>query len=210
MAETLDQASITRLAIENVLRSLRTCEPGRITKVRAKTVDVQPIMRIAIPRGEDLPPLVETCPVIQSCPVFILGGGNVSIRHPIAVGDDVLIVFSGRDPATWFNSGNSPIAPGDNRTHGLSGAIVLAGLKHLAAMPAFPSHLEFHNGSMQVTITSTTMDVGGTSKHAAIAEDCSTNFTAIKGALDTIAAAVPVSHTYIPSSVASAKLRMGG
>ena len=58
-------------------------------------------------------------PLFQDVPVHFPGGGNVTTTHPVAVGDEGLIIFSSRPQDAWHQSGGVQM-PIDDRMHSMS------------------------------------------------------------------------------------------
>jgi len=74
-------------------------------------------------------------PVLQDCPVFVLGGLGSLVTVPINAGDPCLVVFGDRDIDNWFATGNV-VAPNSLRAHDLSDGFVLVGFRNLTASVA--------------------------------------------------------------------------
>ncbi len=71
-------------------------------------------------------------PVLQDCPVFVLGGLGSLITVPIAAGDPCLVVFADRDSDNWATTGNQ-VAPNTKRAHDLSDGFAIVGFRNLTA-----------------------------------------------------------------------------
>lgn len=67
-------------------------------------------------------------PLLGTCPVICLGGGNTAMTFPITTGDDCLVFFNDRDMDNWY-SGSSTSGVNTPRMHSISDAIVLVGLR---------------------------------------------------------------------------------
>lgn len=70
-------------------------------------------------------------PLLVDCPVIVLGGGNGSLRLPIAAGDGCLVLFNDRDIDNWFSGSENAILNTD-RKHSFSDSIAIVGLRSLA------------------------------------------------------------------------------
>lgn len=103
-------------ATESALEEILTWVPGRVVRYDAATqqVDVQPI-----PKDRHFDEagntVVTTRPVVPSVPVAFPGGGGLTITFPIAVGDVVVLLFSGVSIDKWTRSGSD--AEHDPETH---------------------------------------------------------------------------------------------
>lgn len=174
MSEELTTAELFRLAIESRLVDLHVAMPAKVTRydVAKQVVDVQPVLMRSVPRGEDLPPLVERLPVIQSVPVIFPRGGGFFMALPLVAGDYVLLVFPERDIGQWRVTGSDDVNPGDQRLHPLAGAVALPGIfkADSALQSASATALTFGaDGGLVVTVTDSTMGVGGDSEAVALA-----------------------------------------
>lgn len=69
-------------------------------------------------------------PLLIKCPVVILQGGGGYLTFPIKKGDTGLVFFSDREIDTWLNTGQISY-PHNLRTHDLSDAIFLGGIRNL-------------------------------------------------------------------------------
>lgn len=67
-------------------------------------------------------------PLLVSCPVVFLGGGQAALTFPVQAGDECLILFNDRDFQVWL-SGDSNNMPSTGRLHSLSDAICLVGVR---------------------------------------------------------------------------------
>lgn len=69
-------------------------------------------------------------PVLQDCPVFVLGGNAGIITAPVSPGDSCLVIFGDRDIDNWFTTGNV-VAPNSLRAHDLSDGFAIVGFRNL-------------------------------------------------------------------------------
>ncbi len=120
IAEVLNDA--TEAARDDVLTWL----PATVTRYDAATqqVDAQPIQK-ARHYDEDGVAVVEARPVVTGVPVAFPGGGGLTVTFPIAVGDVVVLLYSGVSVDKWLRSGSD--SPQDPEFHGRhSGADAVA------------------------------------------------------------------------------------
>ncbi len=69
-------------------------------------------------------------PVIQDCPLIVLGGGNTRITFPVKAGDQCLLLFNDRDIDTWYQ-GSTTSPNSTPRLHSFSDCIALIGPNNL-------------------------------------------------------------------------------
>lgn len=126
-----------------------------------------------------------TLPVLPDCPV-VWPRGNGQHWHPgLAAGDEVLLVISTLDPATWHRTGSVSKAADVRRNHPA----------HAFAVPGVGSRGRALGATLGGKIQR--LEVGGTADAAVLASTLHTQLVAIKAALDAIAAAVPVANPYV-------------
>lgn len=89
-------------------------------------------IRMALKQVDSIAPdgtknLVEH-PLVLQCPVYTMFGGQSFINMPIAVGDTCIVFFGDREIDNWLYNGGvqTPTTP---RTHDISDAIALVGIK---------------------------------------------------------------------------------
>lgn len=130
MPETPTWADVINRAITSKLSDVHVAMPGRVHAYSASrnTVDVAPQYTRSVER-EDGSFADEDLPIIPDVPIAWPrgGGGSFFITWPLSVGDPVLIVFCEKDLGVWRERGE-PGTTGDQRTHGLSGAVAYPGL----------------------------------------------------------------------------------
>jgi hypothetical protein len=104
--------------------------PARVEKYTANPpkVDVKPLIKDTMVDDEGNQ-IAISVPIIQSVPVHFPGGGKFRITFPIAVGDEVLLIFSERSIDKWAVLGGE-VDPKDPRRHALSDAIAIPGLRN--------------------------------------------------------------------------------
>ena len=69
-------------------------------------------------------------PLLAAVPVHHPGGGGVTHTFPIKAADEILSVIASRPPDTWLQQGGTS-APMSTRTHSLSDAIAIPGLRSM-------------------------------------------------------------------------------
>jgi hypothetical protein len=177
---------------ENRVAQIWTALPGivRSYDAAAQTASVQPAVQ-DFQESEDGERTDRSCPLVTDVPVCWTGGSGQYWHPGLAAGDEVLLVFSTLDPSGWHRSGSVSKAA-DLRRHHISHAFAIPGATSRGrALPATPG------AKIQ------RLEVGGTADAVVLAATLRAELTLIKAALDTIAAAVPVSHSYVVPSLAS-------
>lgn len=91
-----------------------------------QTVDVQPVVK-GQRLHSDLSVSEFVPPLLLDVPLVFFQGGNYTITVPVAVGDEVLVVFTDSDYSAWWQSGGVQ-NPQRLRKHNLSNAIAIAGV----------------------------------------------------------------------------------
>jgi hypothetical protein len=106
--------------------------PGRVQSydAAAQTVVVEPMTK-KVSRDADDTRIVDILPVLAGIPVSWLRGGGYFLSMPLEAGDGGLIVFTDTDIGAWRDSG-AVADPGDERRHGLGGAVFVPGLETVA------------------------------------------------------------------------------
>lgn len=116
-----------RLVVEGHLARLWTALPGLVAAVNltAQTVSVQPAIRGEITDSRGIKQPV-TMPLLVDVPIVWPRAGGFAVTFPVAVGDEVLVVFSARCIDAWWQNGGIG-NPAESRTHDLSdGFAILA------------------------------------------------------------------------------------
>lgn len=127
-AERLDDPEESlRLATENAQSRIWTAMPGAVAAVNltAQTVSVQPAIQGSI-TGPDGVSQNVNLPLLVDVPIVWPRAGGFALTFPIAVGDEVLVVFASRCIDSWWQSGGIG-AQAEARMHDLSdGFAILA------------------------------------------------------------------------------------
>jgi hypothetical protein len=91
-------------------------------------------------------------PLLQDCPVVMLGGSGARLSFPIAKGDECLILFNDRNIDDWHYSGQKRVPP-DGRAHSLSDGIAIVGIANALTASLTPSNsVCLDGGSKKVAI----------------------------------------------------------
>lgn len=122
-----DEQEALRMAMDGRLSRLWTCLPGQVISVNLQdnTLEIQPTIQgqIQLPDGSyqyvNLPPLPDV-------PICFPNAGGFVLTLPIAIGDEVLVVFSARCIDAWWQSSGVG-KPMESRMHDLSDAFAIPG-----------------------------------------------------------------------------------
>ena len=120
-----------QIALKQAQANLHTSTIGRVVKVNAKTVDVQPVINRKVD-GKDI-----KLPVFVEVPVMHLHGGASYTAYPIDVGDYALLIFTERCFDNWYN-GRDETLPLEFRMHDYSDAVAIVGLYNRAGEITIP------------------------------------------------------------------------
>lgn len=93
------------------------------------TISAQPTIQAAVSDQNGNVRLVNL-PLLPDVPIVFPSAGGFTITMPIAVGDEVLCIFSSRAIDSWFQSGGIQ-APIESRMHDLSDGFAIPGPKSL-------------------------------------------------------------------------------
>lgn len=152
-----DPEESLRLALENAQANLWTATPGIVAAVNlaAQTVSVQPAIQGTLTNPDGSTQNVNL-PVLVDVPIVWPRAGGFALTFPIAVGDEVLVVFASRCIDSWWQSGGVGI-PAEARMHDLSdGFAILAPTsqsKKFANVSSTNVQLRDSAGSTYVEIT---------------------------------------------------------
>ena len=143
-------AKVIQSAIDARLMSLHTCLPAIVTAYDSETqrATVQPEIRRKYITDEvvDLPP-------IQDVPVVWPRGGGAVLHFPLAVGDQVMLVFSERSIDEWKESGGQ-VLPEEFRKFDLSDAFAIPGgypFSNPATVDGENVQLKYGNAELKMT-----------------------------------------------------------
>lgn len=126
-----DETESMRIAIQGLIAGLQTALPGIVQSFNptACTAVVQPSVKALVTNALGVATPVNL-PLLLDCPVQFPGGGGCTLTFPLAVGDEVLIVFASRCIDAWWQSGGvQPQA--EFRMHDLSDGFVIPRVRSL-------------------------------------------------------------------------------
>lgn len=131
-------AEVIRISLEAFAQGLMVSRPGRVVAIDAalQCVDVLPLLqeRTVLEDGSEQN---ERMPVVSRCPIVFPGGGGFRLSFPVAVGDQVLLLWTDRALDKWKQHGDE-VDPIDLRRHHISDAIALVGLMDFGHATAVP------------------------------------------------------------------------
>ncbi len=162
IGETPTLADVIEFTLEDALVHAHFCIPGKVQSYdpATETVSVIPMTKRVSRDGDDNR-IVDVPPVLASVPVAWTRGGGYFLRMPLAAGDSGTILFPDFDLGSWLHSGQVS-DPGDERAHGIGGAIFLPGLETAArALAEATGHLVLGKESgPQIHIDASTVQLG--------------------------------------------------
>ena len=137
--------------------------PGRVKSYDAtkQTAVIEPMVKL-VWRTADDERVVDTLPVLPDVPVAWPRGGGYFLHLPLAAGDGGLILVTDTDIGAWRETGQVS-DPGDERRHGLGGAVFYPGLETVARalLDASAGHLVLgKDGGPAVHIDGSTVQLG--------------------------------------------------
>ncbi|MCP3921256.1 MAG: hypothetical protein GY714_01595 [Desulfobacterales bacterium] len=146
MSTTLSDLILQYIELEQA--ELFTAIPATVVDVSLleseNTISVQPALNN--PDGT-------TLPILQDIPVIWPSGGGSIITFPVAVDDDVLIVFSMRSIVEFQLSEEGTVDPYDSRLHNISDGYCLVGVFRDNNHPSpNPTDLEIKYKGSEITI----------------------------------------------------------
>lgn len=104
-------------------------------------------------------------PILGGVPVLFPSGSTYSIQYPLLPGDPVLVVFCSIAIEDWIQRGGPDVTPSSSRTHGLSDAVAIPGVRPLSQplLPAPVNTLSMGGAAMSIVIDDTglTVEIGG-------------------------------------------------
>lgn len=168
LTTVMDDAILTALA------NTHTILIAKVVTIKAKTIDVQPVIqRVVDGQPVNLPVFVDVPPV------FMQGGSSYD-AHPISANDYCLLLISERCFDRWY-AGDDNVPPLEFRMHDYSDGFALVGVNPASMAKTIPTTIErfgdstvtgawVHTGSYALTgplnvtgnTDSLTYSVGGT------------------------------------------------
>lgn len=107
-----------------------TALPGKIVKINAAamTCEVEPSIQARL-RNFDGTYSWVSIPVLPDVPLVFPGGGGFTLTFPIAIGDEVLVIFASRCIDSWWASGHGDHGrvQAELRMHDLSDGFAIVG-----------------------------------------------------------------------------------
>jgi hypothetical protein len=145
-----------RDVINDRLRQVNTCLPGRISSYNAATrkADVQPLIKEKFADGQIL-----SLPRIPNVPVVMPGNSDAGLVLPIGEGDPVMLLFSQRSMDRWLTQGGEQESA-DIRMHALSDAIAIPGLFSFDVSHSDGNGVVLKNGNILIRLHSSTVAIG--------------------------------------------------
>lgn len=128
IADSPELATVIRNAISARLVDVHTAMPAKVQSYDSdsQTADIEPELS-RIVRDAAGVRSTETLPIIPCVPVAFPGAGGFFVAFPVQAGDTGLLIFNEYAIDRW--RADAPGDPGDERRHGLSGAVFIPGLK---------------------------------------------------------------------------------
>lgn len=122
-----DEQEALRMAMDGRLSTVWTATPGIVTKVdlSSMTVEVQPAIQGRVQNPDGSYQFVNL-PLLVDVPVVFPRAGGFILTLPIAVGDEVLVVFASRCIDSWWQNGGVGV-PMEMRMHDLSDGFAIPG-----------------------------------------------------------------------------------
>ena len=170
------------LSVRRHLDGLFTAFPARVKEysVATQKCDADPQIHHTF-IGADGERISEVMPRLTDVPVMFPRGGGFGVTFPIQTGDYVLIVVSQFSLGLWLTNAQKG-DPGNLTQYSLAGAIALPGLyPDPNALVDLADATNMKLGSdegMQITITDSQVQVGGSSDAAALASKVNELLTA--------------------------------
>jgi len=203
---------LVRMAMEARLRDVWVSLPGIVVSVSGVTADIRPVIQRPVPTpDEDY--LAEELPVIPAVPLLALAGGGFAISFPVAVGDEVLLVFCTMDPAEWLRTGEVGPPP-DRRIHSLAHAFAIpARMRTAVAAHSATDLVIAKDGGVVLKLTASRLEVGGSTDSVPRDSLLQSELAKIQATLLTgsnSGGAVVFGTPYTAAPTASALLKVGG
>ena len=122
---------VIKSASKYIARNINCVQVGQIKSYDAAkaTASIQIMVKRVFPDK------TISYPLLVSCPVYMLQGGQGSVYMPIQAGDTCIVLFADRNIDIWHSNGIEA-APKNSRCHDLADGIALVGIRSLANPPA--------------------------------------------------------------------------
>ena len=200
---------------------LNTCIPGFVESFNPDDMTADITIPFSEGRAAEFGEVEEIeWPVLPGVPVWMPGGGPITIKFPLKNGDPVLVIFCQRSIAEWWLSdGREQVWPEDLRLHPESAAICLPRLFPQGAKKGDGNDSDLiiqHEKGVDLRITASgelqvkadKVRLGSLSAGTAIAKADTTNsnMTALQVKIDAIGAILGVPPLGVLPSVSSNKV----
>jgi len=213
-------AEVIGLALKAQAIDLHVSCPGRIVRFDADTqlADVKPIIRQIRPR--DGKKVTLPLPVITGVPVQFAGAGGFRLTFPVKKGEPCWLIFADGCIDKYVHKGGEDVDPLDPRTHDLSDAVCILGLRslqdRLRDVSTNSMKIGKDGGDAQIELFDDRIELGGNSDYAALASKVDDVAEVLKAAINTHShvvtgtAAAATTNGVLQSlpSVASSKVRL--
>lgn len=125
-----DAETALRLALDGRQSMIWTAMPCIVTAVNLTkmTLEAQPAIQGTV-TNEDGTSTAVNLPLLVDCPISFPSAGGFTLTLPIAVGNEVLVVFASRCIDSWWQSGGHLNRPMEFRMHDLSDGFAIPGIK---------------------------------------------------------------------------------
>lgn len=132
-----DSEEALRIALDSFQSSVWTAMPGIVQSVDLSTMtcEVQPSIQGIVTDENDVTQNVNY-PKLVDVPIVFPSAGGFLITFPLAVGDEVLVVFASRCIDSWWQSGGTSNQPMEARMHDLSDGFAIPGPRSQVKLPA--------------------------------------------------------------------------
>lgn len=154
-----DEQEALRKAMDGRISSVWTALPGIVAKVdlSAMTVSIQPAIQGQIQKSDGSFEYVNL-PLLVDVPIVFPRAGGFILTLPVAVGDEVLVVFASRCIDSWWQNGGVGI-PMEYRMHDLSDGFAIPGPtsqpKKISAISSSAAQLRNEAGTIFLEINAT-------------------------------------------------------
>lgn len=122
-----DAETAVTYALDGRQSQMWTAIPAIVTSVNltAMTIECQPAIKGAI-QNPDNSETVVSLPLLVDVPICFPSAGGFVLTLPIAIGDEVLVIFASRCIDAWWQNGVESI-PMETRMHDLSDGFAIPG-----------------------------------------------------------------------------------